>query len=380
MRSLDADRLILAAGTFGSTLLLLQNRSALPRLSKQLGSRFCGNNDLVGYVVASSRREGAEEHRVFDASYGPVIKSAIHAGDALDGDEGLGFYLEDAGFPAHLAWVLQLLDTPSILWQYARQRFLGRRRPDGSRQPGSTLLLSLLAHSRYSAGVLPLLGIGRDIPNGRMRLKDGRLEIDWPFWPGTWWREGSSVRDVLVEIGWDLLWLLVLISVFYVAVQTHDGGRGRLSERGFPRSGTGNGRRGGGACPSGVRPFAADAAGPVWLPNQRLCVRAQSLTFFDRIYPVRGLLYVGEHEGLHYSAGLRSTGLPELPWQELVYFTLINDGHRLLPAELGTNTERLIKPLCAEHLLQVVHHVGLVESRPRPWAQTHPLEQTVRRA
>jgi hypothetical protein len=40
-----------------------------------------------------------------------------------------------------------------------------------------------------------------------------------PFWPGTWWREGSSVRSVLVEIGWDLLWLLVLLCLFYVAVQ-----------------------------------------------------------------------------------------------------------------------------------------------------------------
>jgi hypothetical protein len=40
-----------------------------------------------------------------------------------------------------------------------------------------------------------------------------------PFWPGTWWREGSSVRSVLVEIGWDLLWLLVFLCLFYVAVQ-----------------------------------------------------------------------------------------------------------------------------------------------------------------
>jgi hypothetical protein len=49
--------------------------------------------------------------------------------------------------------------------------------------------------------------------------ESGTLPDPGPFWPGTWWREGSSVRDVLVEIGWDLLWLLVLIGLFYVAVQ-----------------------------------------------------------------------------------------------------------------------------------------------------------------
>jgi cholesterol oxidase len=72
-----------------------------------------------------------------------------------------------------------MLDTPSMLWHYARQRLLGRQHQDGSRVAGSTLLLSLLARTRYSAGVLPLLGIGRDTPDGEMRLRAGKLDIDW---------------------------------------------------------------------------------------------------------------------------------------------------------------------------------------------------------
>jgi hypothetical protein len=33
--------------------------------------------------------------------------------------------------------------------------------------------------SELSAGGLPLLGMGRDIPDGRMFLRNGRLDIDW---------------------------------------------------------------------------------------------------------------------------------------------------------------------------------------------------------
>jgi cholesterol oxidase len=88
----------------------------LPQLNKQLGSRFYGNGDLVSYVVAFNRRERVRGPRVFDPSYGPVITSAVRVGDALDGEEGRGFYLEDAGFPAHLTWALQMLDLPSMLW------------------------------------------------------------------------------------------------------------------------------------------------------------------------------------------------------------------------------------------------------------------------
>jgi cholesterol oxidase len=179
MLTVDSDRLILAAGSLGSTLLLLRNRSVLPRLSKRLGSRFCGNGDLVGYVVSANRLEGGQEPRVFDPSYGPVITSALRVGDALDGEKGRGFYLEDAGFPAHLTWVLQMLDAPATLFQYARQRLLGRRHPDGTKRPGSTLLLSLLTRTQYSAGVLPLLGIGRDVPDGQMGLRDGKLDVRW---------------------------------------------------------------------------------------------------------------------------------------------------------------------------------------------------------
>jgi cholesterol oxidase len=37
----------------------------------------------------------------------------------------------------------------------------------------------LFGNTRLSAGVLPLLAMGRDVPDGRMRLYRGRLHVDW---------------------------------------------------------------------------------------------------------------------------------------------------------------------------------------------------------
>ena len=38
--------------------------------------------------------------------------------DALDGGAGRGFYLQDAGYPQHLAWVLHVLAAPQQLWRW----------------------------------------------------------------------------------------------------------------------------------------------------------------------------------------------------------------------------------------------------------------------
>jgi hypothetical protein len=76
LRKLTCDRLILSAGTLGTANLLLRNRSALPRMSRKLGSRFCGNGDLLTLALnCSEELEGVRVPRVVDPGYGPVITS-----------------------------------------------------------------------------------------------------------------------------------------------------------------------------------------------------------------------------------------------------------------------------------------------------------------
>ncbi len=107
-RTMTTDRLILAAGTIGSTLLLLKNRSAFPRLSPRLGTRFSGNGDLLTFASrATEEIDGRRVPRVVEPSIGPVIISAVRVADAPNGARG--FYLEDAGFPSQVAWMLHLV-------------------------------------------------------------------------------------------------------------------------------------------------------------------------------------------------------------------------------------------------------------------------------
>jgi len=182
LKRVSADRLILAAGTLGSTLLLLRNRSALPQLSARIGTRFCGNGDLMTFAIKCSTESGGKRvPQLIDASYGPVITSAVRVADEADGGQGRGFYMEDAGFPQFVDWVLQLVDTPRALWRWRKvaTQLLAQRIRRQTRTNLGSVYAALLGDAELSSGLLPLLSMGRDIPDGRMMLRDGDLEIDW---------------------------------------------------------------------------------------------------------------------------------------------------------------------------------------------------------
>ena len=173
-RELTCDRLVLAAGTLGSTYLLLKSRAAFPGLSPKLGTRFGGNGDLLTFALGADRP--------LEPSYGPVITGALHVPDELDGGQGRGFYVEDAGFPEFAAWLVQATQGPGALWRFrqvAARVVLGllRRQPEVDL---SAEVSQLLSDTRVAAGSLPLLGMGRDIPDGTMELTDGgSLQVDW---------------------------------------------------------------------------------------------------------------------------------------------------------------------------------------------------------
>src|SRR5262249_10141244 len=135
LTTITADRLILSAGTLGSTYLLLKNRGAFPNISKHLGERFCTNGDLLSFAFRAMDRSAATPiPRVIDPSHGPVITSTIRVGDELDGkgDQGRGFYLQDAGYPEFFNWVIETANAPGIfvramkfLWRRLRQWITG---------------------------------------------------------------------------------------------------------------------------------------------------------------------------------------------------------------------------------------------------------------
>jgi cholesterol oxidase len=179
-RTATADRLILGAGAIGSTYLLLRNRAAFPRISDALGTRFCGNGDLLTFAIKASEGTGAQRTpRVIDPGHGPVITIAARVGDAVDGGQGRGFYLEDAGFPEHVGWMLHMFATLRPLARLAKRRVVWDSFGKGPDPDLSSELSALFGDTELSAGLLPLLGMGRDVPDGHMRLRAGRLHVDW---------------------------------------------------------------------------------------------------------------------------------------------------------------------------------------------------------
>jgi len=182
IQTIRARRLILSAGTLGTTYLLLRNRAALPRLSRQLGRRFSGNGDLLTFAYRSTDSStGDRRPRVIDAGRGPVITSSIRVPDAVDGGDGPGFYLQDAGYPEFANWMLQATDvigtirrTLSVAQRLLRLQLGGRLESDLGAE-----ISSLIGDADRSAGLLPLLGMGRDLPYGRMVLTGGQLDVDW---------------------------------------------------------------------------------------------------------------------------------------------------------------------------------------------------------
>src|SRR3954447_20870882 len=171
-RAVRAGTVVLSAGTLGSTRLLLANRASLPRLSPRLGTAFSSNGDLLFFV------RGAD--RWLDPSTGPTITATARVDDrhAASGRE---FLLQDAGAPASSEWLWQSFEAPADLWRLRGRlwRRLGARPPRGRGTPLAGGRGAALRPARESGAMLPLLGMGRDIPGGRMTLHDDDLEVSW---------------------------------------------------------------------------------------------------------------------------------------------------------------------------------------------------------
>ncbi|MFI0419896.1 FAD-dependent oxidoreductase [Spongiactinospora sp. 9N601] len=178
--TMSCDRLVLAAGTYGTAFLLLRAREAFPGLSDALGTRFCGNGDLLTFLLRATDRGRV---RPLDASKGPVITSAIRLPDDLDGvpGSGRGAYIEDGGYPGFVDWMVEGADTSAAIARAVRflyERFLTffDKAPDTNL---SAELSELVGSGALSVSSLPLLGMGRDVPDGTLRLNGERLETAW---------------------------------------------------------------------------------------------------------------------------------------------------------------------------------------------------------
>jgi cholesterol oxidase len=160
-----AKRVVLAAGSLGSTEILLRSRdeyATLPNLSPHLGRNWSSNGDFLTPAIYRERR--------IDPTIGPTITCAI---DFLDGkDAGARFFVEDGGFPDTLRNYVD-----------AELRHAGRF------GPAATFLKYLrsgFAVADLAADVMPWFGQGIDAANGDLYLARRwyafwrrELALDW---------------------------------------------------------------------------------------------------------------------------------------------------------------------------------------------------------
>lgn len=183
-QTITCDRLILSAGTYGTPHLLFKNRPAFPKISEQLGARFCVNGDLLSFIVNSyEQKKGKCVPRILDPSFGPVITGAIRLGDTVDGlgDQGRGFYVEDGGNPYLLSWAVELTGFVGLLRRSAQflKMFLDYRVGLNKDADFSDAIANVLGDCATSKSSMPVLTMGRDIPNGKLSYDGRYLQCDW---------------------------------------------------------------------------------------------------------------------------------------------------------------------------------------------------------
>lgn len=184
VRTIEASRVILGAGTLGSTYLLLKNRATLPGLSRVLGQQYSTNGDLLTFAMRCADPSG--RRRVVDPSFGPVITSAVRLATSGDGDPSGGGFIEDAGHPQFMNWLVEATQLGGWISRFGR--FILHRLGEWmSGRPQSDLdaeLSRLLGTCELSAGSTPLLGMGRDRATGVMSIGVDRrgkefLDVSW---------------------------------------------------------------------------------------------------------------------------------------------------------------------------------------------------------
>jgi len=181
-----ATTVVLAAGCFGSTYLLLTNRRRnLPKLSAALGTKFSGNGDYLGIIRAG-------KNHVVNSSRAPVITGMIRGADRTridlpwpESGSERGYLIQDGGYPLLGDWVSEAVGLKPIRRVVESAVTLARARL--SRTPRTQIsarFAQAIGQSRESRTLLPILGIGRDLPGGVMMLREGadgddELEVSW---------------------------------------------------------------------------------------------------------------------------------------------------------------------------------------------------------
>lgn len=173
-KGIFAEKVILSAGTMGSSRVLLISREQGLSLSSQLGKRFSGNGDVLGLSFNTSYRtnaigfSSASKIRT-DMKPGAVIYSMAdyrHRKNLFD-----RFIIEEGTFPGAFTIPLRLA-MGVAKWKISAARYLRVARD---------IVLSKDIEKGALNYSMVYLGMGHDRADGKLKLdRKGRIRVIWP--------------------------------------------------------------------------------------------------------------------------------------------------------------------------------------------------------
>jgi cholesterol oxidase len=162
--ALHADIVVIAAGTLGSTEILLRSRANGLALSDRLGQRFSANGDIIAFGYGATAPINAigvgHPPKITDFPIGASVSGQIE----LDDDDDLAneIRIQEGAMPSALAPILPVMFLPN-------GRLLGA--------------LQSLVSGVYKgpfAHLQTFFAVSHDSASGRFRLEDDRLALSWP--------------------------------------------------------------------------------------------------------------------------------------------------------------------------------------------------------
>jgi cholesterol oxidase len=164
-RTIVADVVVLAAGTLGSTEILLRSAEQGLGLSSKVGERFNGNGDVLGFAYDTSTDVDAVGWgaRADSRPIGPTITGRIPLVDAGGGD---AVTIEEGSIPG----ILAPLVGPAAVVATVLRRDL---------RLGSRLRLARRTLRAATRRTLTYLVMSTDDGDGRLRLGRRGLRVDW---------------------------------------------------------------------------------------------------------------------------------------------------------------------------------------------------------
>jgi len=175
----SADIVWLSAGTLGSSEILFRSKNKGLELSNQLGSRFSGNGDYIGFAYNCDRPIGSVGKGDDAPHVGDPVGPCIVGGVELKDDDGYrkNMIIQDGAIPSSIAWFI-----PRILARAAK--LTGQDTDSGLLDRLKEKMrewLSIVRGAYHGAvrNTQTYLVMSHDESKGKLQLDNDRVRIHW---------------------------------------------------------------------------------------------------------------------------------------------------------------------------------------------------------